>query len=301
MFRLCQGIIWSIAIVTPKLYGDESSDQKKQRVFAVSGVFGSEEEWEPAIRKWLFRNRGLEFHAVECSDIDLYSDLTDILAESQLGGVSVSIDLRSHKKYLSDTIWGIEYYKCFIDVVSSVATMVKRFNDDPGENVDAKIEFTFDSRKESDGSAAIVYEMFRNLPEWKDTRIFDTAVKFEGGPEPRLEIADLLVREAMKELDRKILSPDSTSGVFFQKLHRAAIDGQRKFIWIEHDEEYLREWRRVIDQPMSQQMKTQYADWLSNTGRIQNGIPHDNIANRSQFYTWLIKKEALESNVKSRQ
>src|SRR5205823_10316177 len=74
----------------------------------------------------------------------------------------------------------------------------------PEEEADSKMEYVFDSRVETDGTAVVIYQAFRNLPDWLGTDIFNTKVIYEGGDEPRLEMADLLAREAMKELDRKI-------------------------------------------------------------------------------------------------
>lgn len=32
-------------VVTVKMYGDESADETKSRVFAIAGVVGTEDEW----------------------------------------------------------------------------------------------------------------------------------------------------------------------------------------------------------------------------------------------------------------
>src|SRR2546425_12783756 len=52
--------------VTLKVFGDESADETRSRVFAVAGVIGSEAEWQLAMRDWLRRTRGMSFHANEC-------------------------------------------------------------------------------------------------------------------------------------------------------------------------------------------------------------------------------------------
>ena len=53
-------------MITLKLYGDESADETKSRGFSVAGVFGTEDEWAEAMREWLRRTRGLEFHGNKC-------------------------------------------------------------------------------------------------------------------------------------------------------------------------------------------------------------------------------------------
>src|SRR5438876_11140851 len=81
------------------VYGDESSDERQQRVFAVAGLIGSEEMWERLEAQWLERTHGIPFHANNC-DSDrgdyentphkenkaLYRDLTTLLSDSGLGG-----------------------------------------------------------------------------------------------------------------------------------------------------------------------------------------------------------------------
>ena len=75
------------------VYGDESADETKQRVFAVAGVVGLEESWEAVEGSWVARTNGIPFHANDCdSDFGdyrntphlenkaLYRDLSLILA-----------------------------------------------------------------------------------------------------------------------------------------------------------------------------------------------------------------------------
>jgi hypothetical protein len=93
------------------MYGDESADETKTRVFAVAGVLGTEDEWQLAMREWLRRTRGLPFHAKECesnygkdkqqhdNDLALYKDLTEILAASYLVGFAVALDLQNQAEF----------------------------------------------------------------------------------------------------------------------------------------------------------------------------------------------------------
>lgn len=90
------------------MYGDESADETKSRVFTIAGVIGTEDEWLLAGREWLRRTRGVPFHATDLESKDvrsedrqkhkdnlkLYFDLTQILAESYLAGWAYSLDLQ---------------------------------------------------------------------------------------------------------------------------------------------------------------------------------------------------------------
>ena len=62
------------------VFGDESSDEKKQRVFAVAGVIGSEEMWNAIEPRWVSRTGGIPFHANNCD-----SDQGDYRKHSALG------------------------------------------------------------------------------------------------------------------------------------------------------------------------------------------------------------------------
>jgi hypothetical protein len=95
--------------------GDESHDQKKERVLAIGGLFGSQEEWDSAESVWLARTGGAIFHAADCEsdqgdfagvphdkNLRLYKDLTQIIVESRLCGRGVAIDLAGHREYFPD-------------------------------------------------------------------------------------------------------------------------------------------------------------------------------------------------------
>jgi hypothetical protein len=46
--------------------GDESHDDKKQRVFAVAGIMGTQEQWDTLTPIRLARTGGKVFHAADC-------------------------------------------------------------------------------------------------------------------------------------------------------------------------------------------------------------------------------------------
>ena len=112
------------------------------------------------------------------------------------------------------------------NVIAHTARMARRFNTKPDEGVDVRLEFTFDSRRQSDGTAGTIYKMFRTLPEWANTSIFDKNVGFDGTENPRLEMPNLLARAAMKELDRKITNAPRDPRKSYQTLHDAELSGR---------------------------------------------------------------------------
>jgi hypothetical protein len=289
-------------VFTLKLYGDESADETRSRVFAVGAVFGTEDEWALAIREWLRRTRGRKFHAnkVESEyardpatqkhkdNLALYKDLTTILAESHIVGLSVALDLASLNRCLPGTPPETAYCKCFTDILRNTAEMARRL---PGEESESTFEYVFDSRLETDGTASQIYQVYRKLPEWRDTAIFDSKVTFEGGDEPRLEMADLLAREAMKELDRQITGARPKPRRSYEALRDATMGGINKFIFINRDSDYCESWRDQVNGPQGQADRSAYEKWLIDTGNVQNGHAHDTQANRIRFYAWLERRD----------
>src|SRR5438270_13990929 len=100
------------------VYGDDGSDEKGERVTAVSVVAGYEDWWEKLEEKWLARCGGIPFHAKDCEsdwgdfapqspeladakhkeNKSLYRDLATMLAESKVGGIAIAIDLTAQQK-----------------------------------------------------------------------------------------------------------------------------------------------------------------------------------------------------------
>lgn len=300
--------VWQVVLVTTlKVYGDESADETKSRVFAVAVVIGSEDEWALAVPQWLSKTKGKPFHANVCesefaNDLDpqkhkdnlrLYADLTQILANSNLAGMAVALDLRCHVELFPDVPPDTAYQKCLADIIRVTGLKADAFNDDPNEPDRIRLEFTFDSRRESDGTAAILYDGLRSL--WGDPEIFATKISFEGGYEPRLEMADLLARESMKEMDRKATGSTRKPRRSYQALRSSALyGGAGSFLFFEHDRAYCEKWRAIVDKPESQAMLAEYDEWLVRTGRVQNGRPHDNNANRYLFSNWWENREWLK-------
>lgn len=47
------------------VFGDESHDEKEQRIFSVAGIMGTQEEWELFEPEWLMLTKGKVFHAAD--------------------------------------------------------------------------------------------------------------------------------------------------------------------------------------------------------------------------------------------
>src|SRR5688572_2273593 len=128
------------------MYGDESADETKSRVFAVAGVVGNEPEWALGIREWLRITRGLPFHATDVERLgttgqELYKKLTLSLAGSYLVGFAVALDLKSHAEIFGkDAPRDWAYFKALADVIGAAARTARQFNAVPHEEDDIRLE-----------------------------------------------------------------------------------------------------------------------------------------------------------------
>lgn len=288
-------------MLTLKAFGDESADGSKRRAFAVAAVLGTEDEWSPAIREWLRRTRGLPFHANRCEseyandpdpqkhkdNLKLYEDLTQILARSHLVGFAVALNLETYHDVFEDAHPDWAYFKALADLVRTAASTARRHNSS-SVGLEVRLDFTFDSRIESDGTAGIMYQTLTRQPEFAG--VLDTDIRFESGSgkSPRLEMGDLLARESMKELDRRITQArPNVRGA------RRALEDSGKFVFIEHDRDYWEELKVAAE--TSLHLRDEWDEWLIHRGRVQDGRPARTLANWFLFNAWMDAKDGQSS------
>jgi hypothetical protein len=288
------------------IFIDESADDTKSRVFALAGAIGTESEWRRAEAAWVARTGGTEFHAAECESIharssdqearqqnlDVYRDLTQILAKSQLAGVAVALDLAAHRELFGpDVPADVGYYKCFSDLLHTLGDMARQFNATQGEAV--TLDFTLDHRKESAGNAGSLYSAFTNQPEWAQSPIFGGPIKFDSRANPRIQMADLLARETMKEFERIVSGAQRP----VRRSMECLIDTD-KFRFLYRDRAYCEFWRGQMEQLQRESGLTiaGYGNWLADMGRVQNGHRHDNWRNRFEYLAWLDRQARQNGN-----
>jgi hypothetical protein len=188
------------------VFGDESADETKQRVFAVSGLFGTEDEWQAAEAAWTEVSRGEVFHAADweyAGRKDEYKALAQALAVTTVAGVVYAIDLVAFNQVYPDTLRESAYLKCFTRVVTDIASNMERLNAREQAAI-TKVEYTFDNRPEVEFSAARLYGAFIEEPGWSPASLLASKVSFECRTNPRIQMADMIAREGMKDLDRKV-------------------------------------------------------------------------------------------------
>lgn len=190
------------------VYGDESMDETKQRVCAVAGIIGTDEQWRALEWHWLSRNNGVPFHANDCDSDQgdyksrphwrnkaLYRDLALMLADSGMAGFGQAIDLAAKAKVFPESE-DLSYYTAFQRVILAMKNFAKHARD--------VADLTFDMRLESEHNAGLIYGVLReNEPDW--AAHLASKISFEFAKDnPKIQAADLLAREAMKALDNAV-------------------------------------------------------------------------------------------------
>src|ERR1700730_3851386 len=153
---------------------------------------------------------GIPFHATDCDsnqgdyvhepndkNKNLYKDMIHILADSEAWGFGVALDLSGYRDFSPPMAQDLSYYKAFFEVVRYLSKLAKeRFRD--------AVKFTFDCRPERNYPAGQLYSALANDPSMGTPHIFNEISFASSREQPRIQVADLLAREAMKELDNKI-------------------------------------------------------------------------------------------------
>ena len=252
-----------------KVFGDESTDETRSRAFAVAGVVGRENEWKAAEEEWLHRTGGAIFHAADCEhsgNLELYKDLTQIIARSRLAARAVSVDLIVFRELFPDTSTAGVYYLCFVALVYWLV-------ENAASKLDEAIEFTFDNRADSGYNASRFYEEMARKRGWAARRFMHERLEFSRRENPRIQMADLFARECMKDLDSKIgprKRPPRKSIIALQgKINLRVLD--RKYFEGVH----------ILATRLEGKHLANYIAWLSRKRRT------DNASNRIEYIAFL--------------
>jgi len=273
------------------VFGDESHDETKQRVFAVAGLLGTPEEWDDLEIRWVKRTGGRVFHAAECEsdkgefsttshkeNQELYRDLTKLIADTKMLGFGAGIDLAGFNEAFPDAPQDQPYFMCFVRVVIECAWA--GYVSIPRQ----KVKFTFDNRPDSQHYAGSLYGYMATLPEWKVRPFLHNEISFACRKTVPIQAADLLARETMKHLDNQIGPVKRPMRKSMEALART-----KRFRFIYHMKSFLEELRKHANGLLGDE--DGYSEWLS-----QNKL-QDNNPNRLRY---LIQTEAEQRAKKAK-
>jgi hypothetical protein len=250
-------------------YGDDGSDERKERVIAVSVIAGYEDWWEQVEADWSVRCGGIPFHATDCESDSgeyentphaqnkaLYRDLVGILAASKLGGIGVAIDLTARKKVFPNGV-APDYYRAFQECLARVANVA--------ENLGEVAEVTFDISTENEYNAGLLYSYMRGM-DARLSKYLNPKISFVPWKEsPRVQTADLLAFEAWKALDHTVGPKKRKRGSW------ETLRATRRFETLSYSEDWFRDLKNHIDSGELQKIvgfsESDYLRWLKETGR----------------------------------
>lgn len=266
------------------VYGDDSSDEKKERVSAIGIIIGSKESWDLFEPKWVARNKGIPFHARDCESDQgdfkkfdhkenktLYRDLVTMLAESDLGGLGTAIDIAAQQKIIPNSL-DFTYYRAFVEMLTKISRFAARY----GEIA----KFSFDISSENEYNAGQIYSYFReNEPEM--FQHFHPEISFAPAREyPRIQVADLMAFEAMKALDHTV-GPIKRIRKSWEVLRET-----KRFETMSYSKDWFTDFKRDYER-LGQELNVKaedYSQWLQEKRRF------DNVSNRLHFMNCMAKR-----------
>ncbi len=291
---LIQAIKKRILIKVLSVYADDSSDEKGERIFAIAGIMGTQEEWDALEVKWIARSRGEVFHATDCEsdqgvykDIphkenqELYKDLTQLLAQSSLLGFGVAMDVGAYKALLPGVFKEAPYFHCFSRVIGYFGKKVFE------RDVQQKVKFVFDINHKVKYTAAYLYNNFLiDCKDWEYCSCLEDEIGFATRRTVGIQVADLFTKETMKHFDNQfgpVKRPIRKSLIELLKTNRFFCDYYTKE-WFEGFSTNLESIQRFYG--MEQE---KYEKWLLNHKRQDTG------ENRVNFLIDLDSEESSNS------
>jgi hypothetical protein len=273
-------------LVVYSVFGDESHDETKRRVFSVSGLFGTDKDWEDLVDAWVKRTGGKVFHAAACEsdseefagidhseNLKLYADLTTILTKTNLLGYTATMNLADYSA-LFPTVFDPNdpYYFCFSNVIFHFVEV--GYLSIPQD----KVKFTFDQNLETDYNGGAIYNYMVHLPEWKGREYLADEVSFTSRKSPRIQAADLVAREGMKHMDNQI-SPTRCPA----RRSIAALLTTRRFLFRQLTRPFFEQlWKRAHEMRFLPGAKmSEYRAWLGKNGYT------DNTSNRIRYQSYI--------------
>lgn len=273
-----------VRIVVLKAFGDESYDDGKKRVFAVAGLMGTQEEWDELEGIWIDRTGGKIFHATDCESDQgdykgiphsenqkLYRDLTKILVEkTKMMGYGASIDLEEHRRIFPGLPDDLAYCTCFNEVVKYLAHLAGLHIPKVG------VGFMFEFNEEAEFGAEALYKSIRSSKEWGPL-LADT-ISFGDKSQVGLQAADLIAREAMKDLDNTVGPVKRKQRQSFTALIRS-----NRFSFQSYGrDQFLHLKGKVQDLDANRQThQLSFAEWLLDKKTV------DSLVNRINYRTYL--------------
>ena len=272
------------------VYGDDSADEQRQRVSALAIAVGKKDAWDEFEPRWKARNDGIPFHAKDCETDNgdyarfphehnkaLYKDLTVMIAESDLIGRAIAIDLKAQREAFPDGP-DVAYFKAFAELLEAVKDVCAHFQ--------LPAKFAFDIGPENEYNAGLLYQGTREcspkMLEWFDPEISFLSAKNSA----KLQVADLLAYEAMKNVDNEL------SATGHKRRSWQALARTNRFSVIAYSIEWFEDVKRNMPrlEELSGFNRSDYIQWLKDRNRQHS------ISNLIHFTNWIAIRDQKQGN-----
>jgi hypothetical protein len=212
----------------------------------------------------------------------LQSRPTQALISSHVAGIVMSMDLAAYRSVIPDQLPDAGYYACFSKLITGMSREWHLWNERSAQNLGngdplvTAVRFTFDHRKES---ASMSVACMRRSKTWRSPSDRSCSALTFRSTLARIRASDLVAREAMKDLDRRV-GPKSWA----KRKSMIALEESGHFKFIEFHRDYFERLAGyVADLDRNEDFLRRYGQWLTDTGRVQNGHIHDTWPNRVAF------------------
>lgn len=254
------------------VFGDESTDGERQRVFVVAGLIATQKRWDALEPVWIKTLGGKRFHGTDLVSgggdfqgiskeqrLKLYLDLTKLLVKTNIIGFGVAIEINAYRTLFPDVPEYMSYYMCFVPTVlqlSKIAASNKQ-----------KANFIFHHNRKTDYNSGLLYDSMINFPEVKFRKYFNR-ISFASDDEIGIQCVDLFAREVRRDFDKRYLQNIKyNTGKSFESLCKTG-----RFFYEPHDKQYLKDFRERYDK-----RQVNLGNWLKTHGldnNITNRIQH---------------------------
>jgi len=219
--------------------GDDSSDDKLEKVLAVGGLAGTPSQWTSFKEAWK-RQNAVAFHSSDCEsdrrefarfnhkdNLALYRANVTLIVESGLCGFASAIDIRSLRRAVPGLPRDYGFYLCFADFCSQAAKLGALLY--PKLRVDTR----FDRNTERNHAVGILYEYLRDQYGLADV-LCDRVTVSCRHESIEVQAADVIARELMKDFDNELAHADRPKRKSF-----LALDASKKFRWARLDSTWI--------------------------------------------------------------
>lgn len=233
------------------VYADDSSDEKCERIYAIAGVMGTQEEWDALKVEWVQRTDGIIFHATDCESgrgdyknipseqrHRLIKDLIQILAQSNMMGIGYAIDIEGYKTAMSDALEDAPYFQCFVGVVLEFVKLARIII--PQQ----KVKFIFDTNPKTKFNSAFLYDNYLASRSGYDeyTAYMEDEIGFATSRSVGIQVADLFTRETMKHFDNQFGPINRRTRLSMEELLKT-----KRFECTYYHKDYFKDFKRKLE------------------------------------------------------